>query len=77
MINISNPHFCPDLLHEFLFWWRLFNLRIRGALTNNLMMMIVIMMVLISSFIVMSLEKIGIMDVKEERIAWTLFKVRF
>ena len=73
MINISNPHFCPDLLHELLFWWRLFNLRIRGVLKINSM----IMMVLISSIIIMTIKKVGINDLKEERIAWTMFKVRF
>lgn len=74
-MDIPNPHFCPDLLHELLFWRRLFNLRIRGALKNNSMIMI--MMVLISSIIMMTIKAVGIMDLKKERIAWTMFKVRF
>ena len=75
MLNISNPHFCPDLLHELLLWRRLFNLRIRGALKNNSMIMI--MMVLISSIIMMTIKKVGIMDLNEEIIAWTMFEFRF
>ena len=71
-MDIPNPHFCPDLLHELLFWRRLFNLRIRGALKNNSMIMI--MMVLI---IMMKIKAVGIMNLKKEIIAWTMFKVRF
>ena len=74
-MDIPNTHFCPDLLHELLFWRRLFNLRIRGALKNNSMIMIIL--VLISSIIMMTIKKVGIMDLKEERIARTMFKVRF
>ena len=70
-MDIPNPHFCPDLLHELLFWRRLFNLRIRGALKNNSMIM------LISSIIMMTIKAVGIIDLKKERIAWKMCKVRF
>ena len=39
--------------------------------------MIMIMMVLISSIIMMTIKAVGIIDLKKERIAWTMFKVRF
>ena len=77
MMDISNPHYCPDLLHELLFWWRLFNLRIRGVLKNKSMIMIKIVMVMISSIIIMTIKKFGIMDLKEEIISWTTFEFRF
>ena len=76
-MDISNPPFCPDLLHELLFWWRLFNLRIRGVLKNKSMIMIKIVMVMISSIIIMTIKKFGIMDLKEEIISWTTFEFRF
>ena len=39
--------------------------------------MIMIMMVLISSIIMMTIKAVGIIDLKKERIAWKMCKVRF